>query len=99
MEKTMVSQNEVLKFARRIKKERPNTSKKEMRKFLEAKFIHGNDPFEAAAAQGITLRAVDNPMDWLKGLGKILKGIGKLLGDKDPEGARDCIEGALEILY
>lgn len=95
----MVDQNEILDYARRIKEERPDTSKEEMQEFLEAKFLRDQDPLEAAAANGIALGAVQNPMDWLRGLGKILGGIKKWGNDKNEEAIRDLIDGVLEILY
>jgi hypothetical protein len=67
LEAAIVAHEEVLDYARRVKKARPRISRKEMHALLQANFLHGKD----ALAEG-RMGAVNNPMDWLKGLGLIV---------------------------
>lgn len=95
----MVDKNEILEYAEDIKEERPDTSKEEMRKFLEAKFIHDKDPREMAAVRGKALGAMNNPMDWLRGLAKVFKGASQYVDDNRASGIKEMIDGVLEIIY
>lgn len=95
----MVDKNEILEYAKKIKEERPETTKEEMRELLEAKFIRKTDPLQIAAVRGTSLGAVHNPLDWLRGLGKLFSGAANVLDGNEPEGMKEMIDGVLEILY
>ena len=89
----MASHSEVLSFAKELQSKNPNLTRGEMKGLLEARFIRG---YSYSAVCG----AVNNPMDWLEGLGKIIKGLTRLFGeDKDLKGIENIIEGVLKILY
>ncbi|MDG1480368.1 MAG: hypothetical protein P8R54_12295 [Myxococcota bacterium] len=92
-----VSQPEVLAYAQRCKAERPNITNDELRGVLRARFVDGKDPLLAAAAFG-GLGAVHNPVDWLKGLASIFRGLSRIFGGKDPAGIMDIIEGVIIIV-
>jgi hypothetical protein len=94
----MVTQNEVLAYARECQRQRPQITEEELRAFLEAKFLDGADPLAKAAAGGLAVGAIRNPLDWLKGLLLILKGVERLCSDKELEGIKDIIDGVLVIV-
>jgi hypothetical protein len=93
----MVDKNEILEYAKEVKEEHPDTSKEEMRKILEAKFVHEEDPLKKASAP--TAGAVNNPMDWLRGLRKIFKGASQYVDDDRASGIKKMIDGVLEIIF
>lgn len=95
----MVNKKEVLEYGKRIKKERPETTREEMRELLAARFIHDEDVFVHASAQGVMLGAVNDPIDWLHGLSKVLRGIAKWFGGNQAGAIQDVIDGVLDILF
>jgi hypothetical protein len=96
-ESAVVSQCEVLEYARECKCQCPQITEAELRAFLEAKFLRGIDPLAEAADCGLTLGLVRNPMDWLNGLSWILRGIARRLAG-DEEGIKDIIDGVVRIV-
>jgi hypothetical protein len=95
----MVSQTEVLEYARERRRQRPQISEAEMRAVLEAKFIRGVDPLARAAARGMTLGAVHSLTDWLEGLGRVLWGWFRMYVLGDAKGVKDVIEGVLIVRF
>lgn len=88
----MASHKEVLNFAKKLKSKNPNLTRNEMKGLLEAHFVKGY------SSDVVLSGAVANPMDFLEGLGTILKGLIHIFNG-DNKGIRDIIEGVLIILY
>jgi hypothetical protein len=90
----MVTQQEVLEYARECKRQRPQITGDALRTVLEARFIRGANPLAAGAG------AVANPLDWLIGLIRVVRGIRRLWSSsgQDVRGVEDIIEGVLRIV-
>src|SRR5262249_10993331 len=93
-----VTKSEVLKYARTIKKERPKVTEKELRAFLRSKFIDGVDGQAVARAMGVTAGLINDPIDWLKGLLRIARGVRRLWKHRDLKGIEEIIEGVIIIV-
>jgi hypothetical protein len=90
---------EVLEYARECKRQRPQMSAEELRAFLKRKFIRGVDPLQEAVAQGVPFGLITKPLDWLRGLSSILRGVARLwTSGRDSSGIRDIIDGVVIIL-
>lgn len=86
----MVEQNKVLKYARRIEEERPETTEDEMRQFLEAKFLHDKDVL-ASGSPGVMM----NPAQFLRDVRKIVTGFGHYLSGDNEDGKEEIVEAVL----
>lgn len=93
-----ISQAEVLAYARACLRDSPGLSPDTLREILKARFVDGRDPLAAAAAQGLALGAVANPMDWLQGLAMIFRGLTRLFCSDDMTGILEIIEGVVKIV-
>src|SRR5688500_13500370 len=94
---TTPTHHEVLKYARRIQDERPSISKGDLDSLLRARCLHGKDVFTLSRVARVG--AINNPVDWLRGLGLSLQGATMLFREKpDVVGVAKVIEGVLQIL-
>jgi hypothetical protein len=94
----MTNKSEVLEYAHRVKSEKPSISKDELRQVLREKFIEGKDVLIAAIPHG-GYGSINNPLDWLRGLESIFRGLFKLFqSEPDHSGINDLIEGVLVIV-
>lgn len=93
----MATKEDILEYAREAKAQRPSLTDDELRGILRARFVDGSDPIGAAAPMG-GLGAINNPLDWVRGLAAIFRGIARLWGKKDVRGVMDIIEGVVLIV-
>lgn len=93
-----VTESEVLAYARACLKDSPNLPPDVLREVLKARFLNGQDPLAAALAQGTTIGAVANPLDWLQGLKMIFEGLDRIFRSKEIEGIHEVIAGVLKIV-
>ncbi len=93
----MVSEAEVLQYAREVKVQRPTILQDELRAVLRARFIDGEDSSSTDRSHS-GMGSINNPYDWLNGLAKIFSGIAKLWTKKDPRGIGEIIDGVVVIV-
>ena len=94
-----VTKEEIFVYARHYKLEKPSASAEELRSILQARFIEGRDVLKEAAARGVTVGAIANPVDWIRGIALMLSGIAKLWQDQpDMTGIKDMIDGVVVIV-